>query len=289
MNRLLKAIETIEARLDEPLGIDEAADAAGLSRYHLCRYFRAMTGESIMGYIRARRLSLAVSRLLTTDVPLIEIAFDAGFESQEAFTRAFKKRFGATPGAVRRRTAEVDIALLKFEVGALYLTAKLEPLTMEPTLETHPGFSVMGLKQHVTEMDTTSIPDLWIALNQRYQDIPDIQDEDAYGLSIVKADAPHGTFDYVAGFHVAPGTPAPEGMIRIDLEERLYAFFPLTLESPDMPLEFRRAYTFILEEWLPNSEYKLTDAPDFEYYGAKDFDPKTMSGTVTICMPVEPK
>src|SRR5258708_33409624 len=89
----------IDARLFEPLTLADLADAAGLSAYHFTRQFGARFGDSPMAYVRARRLAAAADRLCGEGSPaLIDLAFDWGFDSQEGFTRAFKRVFGLPPG-----------------------------------------------------------------------------------------------------------------------------------------------------------------------------------------------
>ncbi|UYO99245.1 helix-turn-helix transcriptional regulator [Oceanotoga sp. DSM 15011] len=71
--------------------------------YHFHRIFNELTGETLKSYIRKRRLTEASKDLLNCNNSIIDIAFDYGFESQESFTRAFKKVFKVTPGKYRKR------------------------------------------------------------------------------------------------------------------------------------------------------------------------------------------
>jgi AraC family transcriptional regulator len=97
------AIDHIEKSLAQPLTIRETAQAAGYSRFHFDRLFLAMTGETPGRYIRKRRLTEAARELVTSRKRLLDIALDYQFDSQEAFTRAFKRMFRISPGAYRRR------------------------------------------------------------------------------------------------------------------------------------------------------------------------------------------
>lgn len=97
-----KAIRYIEARLHEPLGLKDIAAEAGFSAYHFHRLFREQTGHSIGGYLRMRRLALASRRLLEEELGILDLSLSCGFESQEAFTRAFKRLYGLPPGRYRR-------------------------------------------------------------------------------------------------------------------------------------------------------------------------------------------
>lgn len=87
---LEQAVIYIEANLREDLRVEEVAKAAGYSYYHLNRQFLSLLGETIGSYIKKRRLADGAKRLLYTDDKIIEIALNCGFESPEAFSRAFK-------------------------------------------------------------------------------------------------------------------------------------------------------------------------------------------------------
>ena len=87
MDRIVRSLAFIEDRLGERFEAGDVAAAAGLSPWHYARVFQALTGETVMGYVRKRRLTEAARRLADGDtVRLIELALDSGFESQAAFT-----------------------------------------------------------------------------------------------------------------------------------------------------------------------------------------------------------
>jgi len=100
--RLQKVIDYIGKHLDEKLTLDQLSDVACFSKYHFHRLFTAYTGLSLQQYIRWLRLKRAAHQLLVDkDKSIIEIAINAGFESHEAFTRAFKQSCGASPSEFR--------------------------------------------------------------------------------------------------------------------------------------------------------------------------------------------
>lgn len=78
------------------------AAKAGYSKWHLQRMFKDITGNAIGAYIRARRLSKAAVALRLTSRPILDIALQYRFDSQQTFTRAFKKQFAQTPALYRR-------------------------------------------------------------------------------------------------------------------------------------------------------------------------------------------
>ena len=92
----------LESHLDQPLSLDNVAFKAGYSKWHLQRMFKNVTGHAIGAYIRARRLSKAAVALRLTSRPILDIALQYRFDSQQTFTRAFKKQFNQTPAGYRR-------------------------------------------------------------------------------------------------------------------------------------------------------------------------------------------
>jgi AraC family transcriptional regulator len=74
---------------------------AHFSPYHFHRLFRGMVGESVMEHVRRLRLERAAHQLKVTDHPVTRVAFDAGYETHEAFTRAFHSVFDESPSQFR--------------------------------------------------------------------------------------------------------------------------------------------------------------------------------------------
>ena len=98
---LLKAKDLADARYFEPLGVDDLAAAAGLSRAHFSREFRRAFGESPHSYLLTRRLERAAALLRTSDRSVAEICFDVGLQSVGSFTSSFTRTFGMSPTAYR--------------------------------------------------------------------------------------------------------------------------------------------------------------------------------------------
>lgn len=88
--------------IDNRLSLDLVAKKAGYSKWHLQRMFKDVTGHAIGAYIRARRLSKSAVALRLTSRPILDIALQYRFDSQQTFTRAFKKQFDVTPALYRR-------------------------------------------------------------------------------------------------------------------------------------------------------------------------------------------
>jgi AraC-like DNA-binding protein len=98
---LLRAKDLADARYFEPLGVDDMARAAGLSRAHFSREFRRAFGEPPHSYLLTRRLERAAAMLRNTDRSVADVCFSVGLQSVGSFTTSFKRAFGSTPAQYR--------------------------------------------------------------------------------------------------------------------------------------------------------------------------------------------
>ncbi len=100
--RILRVLGHIQRHLDEELSLGALAEIARFSPFHFHRIFSGMVGESVMAHVRRLRLERAAHQLMHTERPVIDVALDAGYETQESFTRSFRTTFGDPPGRFRR-------------------------------------------------------------------------------------------------------------------------------------------------------------------------------------------
>src|SRR3954453_21533746 len=98
---LLRAKDLADARYFEPLGVEDLASAAGLSRAHFSREFHQTFGESPHAYLLTRRLERAPALLRTTDRGVADICFSVGLQSVGSFTTSFTRTYGVSPTAYR--------------------------------------------------------------------------------------------------------------------------------------------------------------------------------------------
>lgn len=94
---LIATVTLMNQHLDEPLSMDELAEAAGYSRRHLERLFRDATGKTPGEFYRGLRLDRGRNLLSTTDLTLQEVATACGFASVSHFSKSFRARFGTAP------------------------------------------------------------------------------------------------------------------------------------------------------------------------------------------------
>jgi AraC-like DNA-binding protein len=98
---LVRAKDLADARYFEPLGVDDLAGAAGLSRAHFSREFRRAFGESPHAYLLTRRLERAAALLRNTDRSVADVCFSVGLQSVGSFTTSFTRTYGVPPTAYR--------------------------------------------------------------------------------------------------------------------------------------------------------------------------------------------
>ncbi len=274
MRPIDRALWYIESHYREPIALDDLAHVAGVSRYHLSRSFCYAVGLPASRYLRLRRLSLAAIALANGKPDILDLALSLGYGSHEAFARAFKEAFGRTPEQVRRDRHTENLKLLEAQLMNETLLADLET----PTITRSEPLSLIGHSRTHTFAGAAEIPGQWQAFGPHMNTIPGRLGKATYGVIHAASDE---SFDYLAGVAVAPGTVAPNGMIRLDLPARAYAVF----RHPGHVSEIRQVCNTIWSEWLPGSEFQAFEGPWFECY-PPPFDPQTGVGGFEVWIPV---
>ena len=94
-------IEYIESHIDEKLDLEKVSEAVHYSKYHLHRMFTNTVGMTIHDYVQRRQLTEAAKLLVFSEKPIIEVAILCGYESQQAFSSAFKSMYKVPPAQYR--------------------------------------------------------------------------------------------------------------------------------------------------------------------------------------------
>lgn len=97
----------IESYNDEALTLRRLSRMMGYSEFYTTRKFKEISGMSFRGYLRQRKLAFALKEVRDNEKSFLDIAFDYGFSSHEAFTRAFKQLYGVAPSEYRRQPKPV--------------------------------------------------------------------------------------------------------------------------------------------------------------------------------------
>ncbi len=100
-DKIKRVVEFIEQNYREQITRDDVAEATGMSGDHLSRIFKGYTGRNITDYINELRIKYAAGQLSETDIKIIEIAFDSGFNSVRTFNRAFVSYMKTNPRQYR--------------------------------------------------------------------------------------------------------------------------------------------------------------------------------------------
>ena len=98
---LLRAKDLADARYADQLDVEDMAKAAGLSKAHFSREFKAAFGDSPHGYLLTRRLERAAALLRSTDRSVADVCLSVGLQSIGSFTSAFTRTYGVSPTAYR--------------------------------------------------------------------------------------------------------------------------------------------------------------------------------------------
>lgn len=270
-----RTINYIEEHMQDHLTLERLADVACFSPFHFHRVFQAMVGESVMEYVRKRRLTSAAERLFYSEEKVIDIALDLGYHYHESFNRAFKKWYGVSPKQYRN---------LDQISGPLRGKAYLHPIriggrTMEPKHVTKPAFRLIGYELKTTSEDGQNIQDIpqfW----QQYLDknlgstIPNpLKPKEEIGVCTDFCPET-STFSYVIGMEVTDETQTPEGLVSKQFSESAYAIFTTPKADEDcFPSTIQSTWQYIFTEWFPQSEYEHSGAAEFELYDERCHGP----------------
>lgn len=104
-----KAIDSIEENLYDDIKLKDIAKKTNLSEFYFHRLFHKITGETVMGYVRKRRLAKAAYDLKNTNLNVLDIAVKYQFSCGESFTRAFKRMYGITPYEYRKSNKTISL------------------------------------------------------------------------------------------------------------------------------------------------------------------------------------
>ena len=273
----------LEQQLDQPLTLEQVAAQAGYSPFHFSRLFTARMGRSVMAHVRGRRLVRGARRLCDEpDLQLVDLAFDCGFESQEAFTRAFKRVFGVSPGRFRSGFA---VDPIEGQYPMTVPTAKTASVVRLPELATLAAFHVAGPARRFDDATKSEIPQLWSALIGALPFAGQVRSWATYGI-VSSVDEGQGSFQYLAGVGVEPGCVPPPGFSTMEIPAAAYAVFRITLDGSALHPQVKQAMAMVWGELLPASGLKLAGGPDFELYDGR-FDPLKAGSVIDLHVPVQ--
>lgn len=289
--RLLRVLVHIQAHLDDPLALDDLARLAAFSPCHFHHIFTGMLGESLAEHVRRLRLERAASRLKLTSVPVTELAFDAGYQSLEAFTRSFRAAFGLSPSqfrlSKRRRPVSPAASNVHFANGqppSRFKTLKPGDNSMKVTIQYLEPIRVAFLR-HVGPYATVGAT--WDKF------LPFLGKEgllgaDSHFIGICHDDpdvTPADKIRYDACVSV-DGTFVPTG----DLGVQIIPGGDYAVTTHFGPYQkLGQTYAALLGQWLPRSRRQLRSTPCFDMYlnDPQSTDPEDL--ITDVYAPLEPR
>jgi AraC family transcriptional regulator len=293
--RMHRVIEAIDRRLDQPLDLASLAAVANFSPYHFHRVFAAWMGETLGDYLRRRRVEQAAARLASQPrLPVLQVALAVGFGSGEAFSRAFKARFGASPSAwraQRRAHSKIDQAFGKHDQAQAAAAADTD------STSTRFASAIMDVKiierqpARVAYMRHTgpygeAIGHFWQQQVARWMAADSLMGNARYGIS---HDDPSVTEPALCRYDACVEVPdgfVPSGRALITtLPGGRYAVMPFKGDLQQIVVAWKQ----LLGRWLPSSRLQLDNRPCFEFYPVgSSYDPNTGVFDCQICIPVAP-
>jgi AraC family transcriptional regulator len=275
MSPVEKALWYVEGHLGLDISLADIAAAASVTRHHLLRAFAAATGLSVMRYVRGRRLSEAAQRLAGGAGDILSVAIDAGYNSHEAFTRAFGEQFEMTPADVRGRGSIEGLALLQ------PIALDAAPLGIEdPRFEDLDVLLVAGLNRRYSGLeDSAGVPGQWQQFGAGQSHVRSRVGATAYGVCFNLDD--EGSMDYLCGIEVTGFGSQASQFACLRIPRRRYAVFV----HREHIAGIRRTWDAIWNGWLPRSGHEVADAPLLERYD-DHFHPRSGRGGFSLLIPL---
>lgn len=249
-----KAVDYINDHLSQNIILTDLAEIANISEYHFHRIFRAVMNESPGDYIQRLRLEKAAFKLQTTQSTLEQIAEQTGYQSSQALSKAFKKRFGISPSVYRARPDDLTSPMQE----------PIRNMFIIPQIKVVKPKEIFYLR--VTNPFKTSDAFLkaWDKLTAYIG--TDIIPNENYEFFCLSRDISTITHPENYRMYVCISTQKdvkPKGKLgKQTIGGGLYAVF--TYKGPYKNL--RDIYCNIYRYWIPKSNYQLRDNISFEKY-----------------------
>lgn len=250
LETLNKVMQYIEENLENEIDEKEIAKQAYCSAYHFKRTFAFLAGISLQEYIRRRRLTRAALELRDSTIKVIDIAIKYGYNSPDAFTRAFQKLHGVTPTEARDDKQPLKTyPPMTFQI----IIGGSEP--MEIKIEQMDSFQVVGIKNRVTGVDVGEHPgvnEVWKSTDQEtYANLKSLNNMKPYGILHVDVDeeGPQ-TRQYDYYMAVATTESCPNEFTGFIVPAMTWAKIQVKVPWS------REKWKYIYGEWFPSSDYE---------------------------------
>ncbi len=248
-----------------------------------------------MEYVRKRRLARAAYQVANSDLRLLDIALENGFQNHETFTRAFKRMYELTPALYREKSIKPP-TYSKLNVLQRKYNPYLGGIRMNYRTVTKPAFKVIGYELKTSTNNGENfqqIPAFWqnYLKNSWSQNIPNrIHKDSSIELGIChRHNMESGEFSYIIGMEAESLEGIPEGLVGHEFLGAEYAVFT----TPKVPMEqfspsIQSTWKAVFEEWFPHSDYEHAGTPEFELYDERCHPDKSLV-QMDIYVPIKRK
>ncbi|KZZ84500.1 AraC family transcriptional regulator [Bacillus sp. SJS] len=270
LKEMNEALRYIEEHLGEELDMREAARIARCSEFHFKKMFSYLAGMTLLEYIRRRRLTLAGFELKKGDVKVIDTALKYGYQSPDAFARAFQQLHGITPSE-----AKTSGHSLKAYPPVSFQLSIQGGKPMNYRIVEKDAFRIVGIKKRVQivfEGVNPEIAAMWNSLNpQLIQELKALSDVEPPGLISASANFSEGrleekgALDHYIG--VATVKDGPAHFASLEVKPSLWAVFEAIGPFPDT---LQNVWGRVYSEWFPSSGYEQTEGPEILWNESKD-------------------
>ena len=264
------AVDYVEANLAGDIDIEKAARIACCSSFHFRRMFYAFAGVTAAEYVRQRRMTLAAKELSTEKTKVIDAAVKYGYDSPDAFTRAFRNVHGITPMAARGPGV-----MLAAYPRISFITNIKGGNIMDYSIIEKPAFDIVAKARKFTTLQGENfikIPQFWDEMMQSENGFKALmkltQDKTgavtgAGSLGICMMDEVNDKFTYAIGVEKPAAKAAPAGFEVIHIPTATWAVFE---SIGPMPKAIQTVTVKIFKEWFPSTGYEHAAIPELEVY-----------------------
>lgn len=263
LDRMNNAMEYLENHLTDVIDFNQAARIACCSTYHFQRMFSFITEVPLSEYIRRRRMTLAAFELQQSGTKIIDIAMKYGYESPEAFSRAFKKMHGVMPMSARDK----GVSLKAYPRLSFHISIRGD-VEVNYKIEEKQAVEMFGVSTVINadgENPFIEIPAFWTRCIAG-GDVDRIRAAAGLGengqIHAVMYNKQGDKSSYMIGYFV-PASGLPEGFEQLQIPPQTYAIFS-TGVYPDGESNIHDLWKRIWGEWFPGSNYEATEGPEFE-------------------------
>ncbi len=271
IKQLNEVMDYIDDNLQSKISYDSIAETACCSIYNFQRMFSYIAQTPLSEYIRNRRMTLAAFDVIKGDERIIDIALKYGYDSQDAFSRAFKNFHGVLPSKARTESVMLkSCPKLSFQI----MIKGAEKMRYQ--IEQWPAFKVAGISNRIkTDKAFELVPQIWDkawkdgTMQKFMKFFPDYRPAGFLGIAAGGGWGSSEEMDYILAVTNHVDTPdctyisAPAGMTEFSYPAATWVIINADGKIPDAVQD---VYQKFYSEWLPSSGYKLSDLPVFECY-----------------------